>query len=184
VKEKPSQVRYETLLTSEQISTRINEIAEQIDKDYEGEESLVLVGVLKGATFFLVDLARAIKNPNVEIDYINLSSYGSGTESSREPIINLDVRTPIRGKNVILVEDIVDTGYSLNTLLRMIDARGPKSLKTCALLSKSDAREVKVPVDYLGFEIPNLWVEGYGLDTDQKGRARKNIVVRVTSSQP
>jgi len=123
-------------------------------------------------------LARAIKHPELEIDYISVSSYGSGTQSSREPIINLDLRTSIRDRNVILIEDIVDTGYSLNTLLGMLRARGPKSLKTCALLSKKDAREVEVKVDYLGFEIPNLWVEGYGLDTDQKGRARNKIVVR------
>lgn len=178
MKEKSSHLTYEILYTQEQIIARISELAQQISKDYKGEDSLVLVGALKGATFFLVDLARAIEYPEIEIDYISVSSYGSGKVSSREPIINLDLRTPIRDKNVILVEDIVDTGYSINTLLGMLKARGPKSVKTCALLSKKDSREIQVPVDYLGFEIPNLWVEGYGLDTDQKGRARKDIVER------
>jgi len=178
VSERPRPPLYETLIPQEVIAARVLQLAEQIEKDYKDEGSLVLVGVLKGATFFLVDLARAIKHPELEIDYISVSSYGSGTQSSREPIINLDLRTSIRDRNVILIEDIVDTGYSLNTLLGMLRARGPKSLKTCALLSKKDAREVEVKVDYLGFEIPNLWVEGYGLDTDQKGRARNKIVVR------
>lgn len=152
-------------------------MARKISEDYREEDSLILVGVLKGASFFLVDLARAIDHPQLQIDFISVSSYGSGKKSSLEPIINLDVRAPIRDKNVILVEDIVDTGYSLNTLLNMLRARGPKSLKTCALLSKADAREVEVPIDYLGFEIPNVWVEGYGLDSAEKGRARRNIVV-------
>lgn len=137
-----------------------------------------MVGALKGAAVFLVDLAREIKHPEIEIEFIDVKSYGQEEESSREPIINLDIRTPIRGKNVILVEDIVDTGYSMNTLLGMIRARNPKSLKTCALLSKKDKREIEVPVDYLGFDIPDVWVEGYGLDSDQKGRARKDIVIR------
>lgn len=177
MKEKPSRVSYETLIADEHISQRINLMARQISEDFRDEDSLVVVGVLKGATFLLVDLVRAINHPELQIDYMSISSYGSGKESSREPIINLDLRTPIRDKNVLLVEDIVDTGYSLNTLLNILRARGPKSLKTCALLSKADAREIEVPIDYLGFEIPNVWVEGYGLDSDEKGRARKDIVV-------
>jgi hypoxanthine phosphoribosyltransferase len=182
VKERSPEVTYEILIPQERIALRVKEIAARIDEDYKGEDSLLVVGVLKGATFMLVDLVREIKHPEIEIDYISISSYGSGTESSREPIINLDLRTPIRGKNVIVVEDIVDTGYSLDTLIRMLTARNPKSLKTCALLSKTSVREVQVPVDYLGFEIPPLWVEGYGLDTNQKGRARKDIMVRITTS--
>lgn len=177
--ERPGPAVYEILITQRQIAERVSQLAQQITQDYKNEDSLVLVGALKGATFFLVDLARAVKHPDVEIDFIDIESYGSGTVSSREPIINLDIRSPIRGKNVILVEDIIDTGYSMNTLLAMLRARNPKSLKTCALLSKKDKREVEVPIDYLGFEIPDKWVEGYGLDSDQKGRARKEIVIVI-----
>src|SRR3972149_9796038 len=104
---------YERLLPEAKIQARIAELGKQISEDYKCEDSLLLVGVLKGATFFLVDLARNIDHPDLEVDFISVSSYGMGTESSREPIINLDVRTPIRDKNVILIEDIVDTGYSL-----------------------------------------------------------------------
>lgn len=179
--ENPKQIRYETLISREVIAERVKRIAEQIDQDYADEDSLVFVGVLKGASFFMADLVREVTNANVEVDFVSVSSYGSGRESSREPIINLDIRGTIRGKNVILVEDIVDTGYSINTLLNMIKAREPKSLKVCALLSKTPAREVEVPVDYLGFEIDDKWVEGYGLDTDQMGRTRKDIVVRISS---
>jgi hypoxanthine phosphoribosyltransferase len=177
VKEQPSTATHETLIAAEHISQRVELMARKISEDFKDEDSLILVGVLKGASFLLVDLSRAIDHPQVQIDFISVSSYGSGKKSTLEPIINLDLRTPIRDKNVILVEDIVDTGYSLNTLLNMLRARGPKTLKTCALLSKADAREVKVPIDYLGFEIPNVWVEGYGLDTAEKGRARRDIVV-------
>jgi hypoxanthine phosphoribosyltransferase len=177
VTERPGPTVYEILFTERQISGRVTQLARQITRDYKDEDSLVLVGALTGATFFLVDLARAVKHPEIEIDFIDIESYGSGTVSSQEPIINLDIRSPIRGKNVILVEDIVDTGYSMNTLLAMIRARNPKSLRTCAFLSKKDKREVEVPIDYLGFEIPDVWVEGYGLDSAQKGRARKEIVI-------
>ena len=172
---------YERLLPEAKIQARIAELGKQISEDYKGEDSLLLVGVLKGATFFLVDLARNIDHPDLEVDFISVSSYGMGTESSREPIINLDVRTPIRDKNVILIEDIVDTGYSLNTLLSMLRARGPKSLKVAALLSKSEARQVEVPVDYIGFEIPNRYVKGCGLDDAQQGRALRDILIQEQS---
>ena len=178
--ENPNGVRYEPYITQEQIEERVRALAQQINRDYAGEDSLVFVGVLKGASFFVVDLVRQIDNPNVEVNFVSVTSRKGDTTSSREPIINLDIREPIRGKNVILVEDIVDTGYSINTLLNMIRARQPKSLRVCALLSKTPAREVEVPVDYLGFEIEDKWVEGYGLDTDQMGRARKDIVVRIS----
>jgi hypoxanthine phosphoribosyltransferase len=169
---------FETLYTEERIRQRVKELGQEIQQDYEGEDSLVLIGVLKGSFVLLADLIREIDHPDLTVDFIGVSSYGAGTESSREPIINLDIRSSIRDKNAILVEDIVDTGYSFATLCSMITARGPKSFKTCALLSKPDRREVEVPIDYLGFEIPDAWVEGYGIDTAEKGRNRKNIIAR------
>jgi hypoxanthine phosphoribosyltransferase len=144
----------------------------EITKDYEDdpETPLVLMGVLKGATPFLVDLSRSIQHPNLYVDFIGVSSYGSGTTSSREPQITFDSRIPIKDKHVLIVEDIVDTGYSIATLIDILKARKPKSLKVCAFLSKPSRRELEVPIDYLGFAIDDLWVQGYGLDTDEKGR--------------
>ena len=171
--------RFETLYPEEVIRQRVQELGQEIQEDYKDEETLVLVGVLKGSFVFLADLARQISHSNLSIEFISVSSYGADTESTREPIISLDIRSSIRNKNVILVEDIVDTGYSFATLMAMITARGPKSLKTCSLLSKPDRREIEVPIDYEGFEIPDLWVEGYGIDTGEHGRNKKDIVTRV-----
>jgi hypoxanthine phosphoribosyltransferase len=163
---------FEILFTEEQIQARILEIAEDIDNDYENDKDteLVLCGVLKGSVPFLADLSRKIKHPKVQIDYIGVSSYGSQTESSREPRVTMNTSIPLHNKNVVIVEDIVDTGYSMMTLLKILSAREPKSLKVCSLLSKPERREVNVPIDYLGFEIKNLWVQGYGLDTNNIGR--------------
>jgi len=163
---------FEVLFTPEDIKQRVEELALEISEDYseEQETPLILLGVLKGATPFLVDLSRSVQHPNLLIDYIGVSSYGSETTSSKEPQITLDARIPIKGKNVIIVEDIIDTGYSIRTLLDTLQAREPNSLKVCAFLSKPSQREVDVPIDYLGFKIDNLWVQGYGLDTNEKGR--------------
>lgn len=163
---------FEVLFTPEDIKQRVEELACDISKDYSKDKDtpLILMGVLKGATPFLVDLSRSVQHPNLLIDYIGVSSYGSDTNSSREPQITLDARIPIKGKNVIIVEDIIDTGYSIDTLLDIFNARKPKSIKVCAFLSKPSRREINVPIDYLGFEIADLWVQGYGLDTNEKGR--------------
>ncbi len=163
---------FEILFTPEEIRERVEEMALEISQDYsqEQETPLVLLGVLKGATPFLVDLSRSVQHPNLLIDYIGVSSYGSETTSSREPQITLDARIPIKGKNVIIVEDIIDTGYSIDTLLDILNARKPKSIKVCAFLSKPSRREINVPIDYLGFKIEDLWVQGYGLDTNERGR--------------
>jgi len=164
--------KFEILFTQEQIRERVEEMALEISQDYSQEQKtpLVLLGVLKGAIPFLADLSRLVQHPNLLIDYIGVSSYGSETTSSREPQITLDARIPIIGKNVIIVEDIVDTGYSIRTLIEILKARKPNSLKVCALLSKPSRREVDVPIDYLGFQIEDLWVQGNGLDTNEKGR--------------
>lgn len=163
---------FEVLFTPEDIEQRVDELAWEISEDYSEDQDtpLILMGVLKGATPFLVDLSRSVQHPNLLIDYIGVSSYGSQTTSSKEPQITLDARIPIKGKNVIIVEDIIDTGYSIDTLLDILKARKPKSLKVCAFLSKPSKREIDVPIDYLGFKIDDLWVQGYGLDTNEKGR--------------
>ncbi len=177
--EKDREPKSEVLITEKEIGKKVKELAKQIARDYRGEK-IILIGVLKGAFIFISDLIREISriNPNVEVDFIRVSSYGSDTESSREPIIQMDVHSPLRDQNVILVEDIVDTGYSLKTLIAILKAREPKSLKTCALLSKDDRREVEVHLDYLGFHIPDVWVEGYGLDSNQTGRGNPCIVTK------
>jgi len=170
----------EVLITSEQIQERIAELAEEIREDVDVDvDNLVLVGVLNGAAFFTTDLAKEFNNPNVEIDFMSVSSYGNKIESSGEPAIHCDLKNSIKDKDVVIVEDIVDTGYSMDILLDILHTRRPQSLKVCALLSKPDRREVEVPIDYVGFTIPNHWVEGYGLDTDEKCRCLTNITRRV-----
>ena len=167
-------------ITEEQIKKRVNQLAEQISKDYKGKE-LLLVGVLKGAVPFTADLMRGLYEngfDDMEVDFIDVSSYGKGTESSRQPRIVKDLEEDIEGRHVLIVEDIVDTGYSFDTLLRMLNARNPASLKTCALVSKPARREKQVPIDYLGFKVEDKWLEGYGMDTDEKGRGYPFIGVR------
>lgn len=184
-KEKPQgseeKYRHEVLFTKEQIQKRVKDLAQKIHKDYQNKDLLV-VGVLKGAFVFVSDLIRELDElglRDLEIDFIGVSSYGSGKESSKSPQITKDTDTNMENRHVLLVEDITDTGYSLDTLLKVLRLRNPKSLKICALLSKPSRREVEVPIDYLGFKIPNVWVEGYGLDTDQKNRGIKDIVYRI-----
>lgn len=171
---------FEILFTPEEIDEKVSDLGLQISKDYSDsqETPLILMGVLKGATPFLVDLARSIQHPNLYIDYIGVTSYSSNTFSSREPQITLDSRLPIMDKNVIVVEDTIDTGYSIRTLLEIFQARKPKTLRVCALLSKPTKREVDVPIDYIGFEIDDLWVQGYGLDTNERGRNWPYIAYR------
>jgi len=171
--------RREVLIPKEEIAQRVRELGEQISRDYEGRKP-VLVGILKGSFIFLADLLREL-DPNLqaEIDFMAVSSYGSKQESSRQPKIGKDLNTDIEGRHVIVVEDIVDTGYSFKVLLDILKARNPASLKTCALVSKPDRREVEVPIDYLGFTIKDVWVEGYGLDTNQDNRGLKDIVFRT-----
>lgn len=166
------------LIDEGKIAQRVKSLADEISQDYR-DKNPVLVGILKGSFVFLADLTREL-DPDLqaEVDFMEISSYGSGQESSREPKIAKDISTEIQGRHVIVVEDIVDTGYSFDTLLAIIRARKPASLKTCALVSKPSRREVEVPIDYLGFEIENVWVEGYGMDTDQKNRDLPNIVYR------
>lgn len=158
----------EVLLTEEQIQQRVRELAEQISADYQGKD-LLLVCVLKGGVLFLTDLMRQLDIPHA-IDFMAISSYGAGTESSGVVRILMDLNTSIEGKNVLIVEDIVDTGHTLDYILRNLSTRRPASLKVCALLNKPSRRQVDVPIHYVGFDIPNKFVIGYGLDFGEKYR--------------
>jgi hypoxanthine phosphoribosyltransferase len=163
------------LATEEKIQLTIQRLATHISQDYAGKEVL-LVGILKGAFIFLADLSRHLTIPHV-VDFMSLSSYGATATTSGEVRIIMDLRTFIRGKHVIVVEDIVDTGYTLLYLQQLLDARQPASLRTCVLLSKPDRRRVDVTIDYLGFEIPDHWVVGYGLDYADRYRTLPYIAV-------
>ena len=156
------------LLTEEEVDRRIKEIGEQITKDYAGK-SVHLVCVLKGGSFFMCELAKRINLP-VSLDFMSVSSYGSDTKSSGIVKIVKDLDEPLAGKNVIVVEDIVDSGRTLSYLLEMLKDRKPASLQLCTLLDKPDRRVVDVDVHYTGFQIDDVFVVGYGLDYDQMYR--------------
>ena len=152
----------EILIPEEEIKKRVQELGEEITRDYEGKEILAIC-VLKGASVFMADLVRHIKVP-LKFDFIAVSSYGDSTFSLGAVKILKDIDQDIAGKDVLLVEDIIDTGYTLNYLKRIFQARNPNSLKVCTLLSKPSRRKIDVEVDYCGFEIPDKFVVGYGLD--------------------
>ena len=158
----------EVLFSQQQIAARVGELAAQIERDHRGKD-LVLVGVLKGAFVFVSDLARQIDLP-LSVDFIGLSSYGEETESSGVVKITSDLSRPIEGKHVIIVEDIVDTGLTMRYLLDNLSTRHPASVKICALLHKPSRLRTRIPIQYLGFELPDLFVVGYGLDAGEKFR--------------
>ena len=158
----------ETLVEPGPLADRVRELGEQISADYEGRD-LLLVGVLKGAVFFLSDLMRHLTVP-CEVDFMAVASYGSSTDSSGVVRILKDLDTSIEGRDVLIVEDIVDSGLTLSYLLRTMRARDPASLEVCALLTKPERRKVNLPIRYTGFEIPNRFVIGYGLDYGEKYR--------------
>jgi hypoxanthine phosphoribosyltransferase len=158
----------EVLISSEQLSDRVAELGAQISRDYDGKD-LVMVGVLRGAVVFIADLLRALDVP-CEIDFMAVSSYGSSSDSSGVVRILKDLDDSITGRDVLIVEDIVDSGLTLNYLMRNLRARDPGSLEVCSLLTKPERRRVDVPIRYTGFEIPNTFVVGYGLDHAQQYR--------------
>jgi hypoxanthine phosphoribosyltransferase len=158
----------EVLIDRETLEARVAELGAEISGDYEGR-GLILVGVLKGAIFFISDLMRQLSVP-CEIDFMAISSYGAGTDSSGVVRILKDLDANISGQNVLVVEDIVDSGLTLSYLLRTLKARRPASIEICALLTKPERREIDVPVRYVGFEIPNKFVIGYGLDYRERYR--------------
>ncbi|HWE82118.1 MAG TPA: hypoxanthine phosphoribosyltransferase [Gaiellaceae bacterium] len=158
----------EILIDAERLQERIRELGEEITNDYAGRE-LLLVGVLKGAVFFMADLMRTIDVP-CEIDFMAISSYGASTDSSGVVRILKDLDINIEGRHVLVIEDIIDSGLTLSYLVRNLESRDPASLAVCALLTKPDRREVEVEVRYTGFEIPNRFVIGYGLDFAERYR--------------
>jgi len=158
----------EQLVSADALQRRVRELGEDISRDYAGQP-LLLVGVLKGAVFFLSDLMRWITIP-VEVDFMAVASYGSATDSSGVVRILKDLDAAIEGRDVLIVEDIVDSGLTLQYLLRNLGSRNPNSLEVCALLTKPDRRKVDLPTRYVGFEIPNKFAIGYGLDHAERYR--------------
>ena len=158
----------EILIGAEELQARISELGAEISADYEGRE-LLLVGVLKGAVFFMADLMRRI-SVSCEIDFMAISSYGASTDSSGVVRILKDLDLNIDGRHVLVVEDIIESGLTLSYLLRNLESREPASLEICALMTKPERREIDVPVKYIGFEIPNRFVIGYGLDFAERYR--------------
>lgn len=156
------------LIEEEKIQQRVKEIAKQITKEYENKE-LILICILKGSTFFTVDLAKRINN-KLKLEFIQVSSYYDSTTSSGKIEMKLDLKESIEGKEVIIVEDIIDTGRTLSYLMEHLKEKKPKSLKLCTLLDKPERRIYDVKVDYVGFEIPDKFVVGYGLDVNEQYR--------------
>jgi hypoxanthine phosphoribosyltransferase len=151
------------LIGAEEIQQKVRELGRRITHDYTPEDDLLLVGVLKGCVMFMVDLAQAIDLP-ISLDFIAISSYGKSTESSGVVRLIKDLETDLTGRHVLIVEDIIDSGLTLEYLRGMLEQRGPASLRICSLLNKPDRREADVAVEYIGFDIPNAFVVGYGLD--------------------
>jgi hypoxanthine phosphoribosyltransferase len=165
----------EILIDEDDLQRRITELGEEISSDYGGRD-LLLLGVLKGAVFFMSDLMRRLTIP-CEIDFMAISSYGAGTDSSGVVRILKDLDINIEGRHVLVVEDIIDSGLTLSYLMRMLESREPASLEICALLTKPERREIDVDVRYTGFEIPNRFVIGYGLDFAERYRNLPYVAV-------
>lgn len=163
------------LVSNAEIAKRAEEIAAQINADYKGKPILV-VGILRGASIFLADIFKRLEG-DVELDFMSLSSYGGGTNSSGEVKMIKDLSEPVDGKNVLIIEDIIDTGITLSYLIKVLEARNPESIKLCALLDKPSRRKVELKGDYIGFEIPDEYVVGYGLDYAEKYRNLPDVCV-------
>ena len=158
----------EMLVPEDDLRARVAELGAELSRDY-AESDLVIVGVLKGAVLFIADLMRELTIP-CEVDFMALSSYGSSTDSSGVVRILKDLDAPIEGRDVLIVEDIIDSGLTLHYLIKNLNARGPRSLEVCSLLIKPERRRVELPISYVGFEIPNKFAVGYGLDHRQRYR--------------
>lgn len=170
----------EILFSEKQIAERVAQIAQDIRRDYDAGGEIFMVGILKGCTLFLADLVREIGDAlDVRLDFMVLSSYGSDSKTSGVVKILKDLDTAIEGKHVIIVEDIIDTGLTMSYLMNILDARKPASVKVCSLLNKASRRKVAVRLDYCGFEIPDAFVVGYGLDYAGKWRHLRDICVAV-----
>jgi hypoxanthine phosphoribosyltransferase len=163
------------IIPREEIAKRIDELATEVRRDYKDKNPL-LIGILKGSFVFLSDMVRAMNIP-VEIDFVRLASYGAGTESSGKIKLVKDVETPIKDRHVLVVEDIIDRGLTVRFLLDYLSFRKPASLKLCALFDKPSRRKVEVPIDYVGFTVPDAFVVGYGLDFDEKFRYLPDLCI-------
>ncbi|MDB2325373.1 hypoxanthine phosphoribosyltransferase [Alphaproteobacteria bacterium] len=170
------QQEIEILITEAEISARTNQLSRIISDHYEGTAQLVVVGLLRGSFIFIADLVRRLDLP-VEVDFMTVSSYGNKKESSRQVRIIQDLETAIAGRDVLIVEDIIDTGHTLSQVYEILLTRAPKSLKVCTLLNKPSRREIDVHVDWVGFDIPDEFVVGYGIDFAQQGRNLPHIGV-------
>lgn len=168
-------MKREILISESAIQKRVREIADQISKDYKDVEPVV-IGILKGAVFFMADLMRALSIP-VKMDFIRAASYGSGTETSGTVRITKDIELPVEGKPVILIEDIVDSGLTLNHIRQLMEERGAASLRICALIDKTERRERDISVDYCGFQVKEGFLVGYGLDCNEEYRYLPEIYV-------
>ena len=164
------------LITETEIAARTTQLARWISDEYQDTKQLVVVGLLRGSFVFIADLVRRIDLP-VEVDFMTVSSYGNAMESSRQVRIIQDLMTPIEGRDVLIVEDIIDTGHTLSQVYDILQTREPRSLKVCALLNKPSRREIDVSIDWVGFDIPDEFVIGYGIDFAQQGRNLPHIGV-------
>jgi hypoxanthine phosphoribosyltransferase len=170
---RPKGGRLRTLISQQELERRVSELAREIDRHYlpgrPASDPLVCIGVLKGSVFFVSDLLKEMRTP-LAVDFFQTSSYGGNGASRGELRIKKDIDLSVAGRDVLLIEDIVDTGYTLRTILDLFRFRGARSVRLCALLDKTSAREVQVPIDYCGFPIENAFVVGYGLDYDERFR--------------
>ncbi|MGX9350293.1 hypoxanthine phosphoribosyltransferase [Shimia sp. W99] len=157
------------MISAKSIAARIEELCDEISREYEGTDKLVVVGLLRGSFVFIADLVRELDLP-VEVDFLEASSYGNSMESSREVRILKDLRGEIEGRDVLVVEDIVDTGHTLTHVMHLLESRNPRKLKTIALLDKPSRREADIAADWIGFSIPDEFVVGYGIDFAQRNR--------------
>ena len=164
----------EEMISAKAIAARIEALCREIQAEFEGTDKLVVVGLLRGSFVFIADLVRELDLP-IEVDFIEASSYGDATESSREVRILKDLRGAIEGRDVLVVEDIVDTGHTLNHVIKLLKSRKPRRLKTIALLNKPSRREVEFSADWIGFDIPDEFVVGYGIDFAQRNRNLPHI---------
>lgn len=171
----------EIIFSYKVIQKRVKELAEQISKDYAGGE-LIIIGILKGAFIFMADLIRAMSIP-CKIDFVRVASYGAGSESSGNTVMTKDIETSINGRDVVIVEDIIDTGLTLKYLVEWLKERNPRSLKVCALLDKRKKRKVSFEADYVGFTIDDGFLVGYGLDFSERYRFLPEIYVIKSSNE-
>lgn len=160
----------EVMYTKQQIADKVTKLAKQISVDYKGVDSITLIAVLRGSAIFLADLIREIELENIGMDFLTVSSYGNATTSSGEIKIIKDLDEDITNKHVLIIEDIIDTGYTLQKVINLLKLRNPLSVKTCCLLNKPSRRKVDIAVDYIGFNIEDFFVVGYGIDYAQKYR--------------